>query len=240
MTSVILMSRNYTVKQLDASTTDCLLQRIMKTQRLTAGKLSNYHTKIMMLWACELKSTSWWTDNPNLVRICVNLLHTLDAWLIDSHCRHYIINICNVFDTFENSLDTQYTANKLMLITRQLFCKWCISHYIHECAQLCPGSVLSLLVDYFSRTPHDGMHRIFVLQNALSAIVEWRLDMSRKFACLQFFTAQLTFMTFSSRTSLTLRSCLYCINGFAKTDQVLHASFAAIVFLHVAYKTTQG
>ena len=46
----------------------------MKTERLTesadnygSGKLSNYHIKTLMLWACELKTESWWTDNLNPV-----------------------------------------------------------------------------------------------------------------------------------------------------------------------------
>jgi len=49
----------------------------MKTELLTesadnsrAGKLSNYHIKTLMLWAYELKSRNWWTDDLDLVRIC--------------------------------------------------------------------------------------------------------------------------------------------------------------------------
>jgi len=64
----------------------------MKTEQLTdradnigAGKSSNYHIKTLMLWACELKSTSWWTDDVNLVRICAKLL--LNA------CRIEVANI---------------------------------------------------------------------------------------------------------------------------------------------------
>jgi len=229
-----------------------MLRRFMKTERLTsstgAGTLSNYHIKTLMLWECELKPTSWWTDKLNLVRVCVKLLHTLAAWLNNSYLRHYFITSCNLFDTFENLLYTRYTtANKLMSIDRQLFCKWCIFSYIYECAQLCPAelcpsSVSSFLVevDYFSKTPHDRMHHIFTLQNALSAIIKCRLDMSPKLTYLLFFVTQSTFMTIISNRSLTLRSCLYCINGLAKTDQVLCVYFAAAVFLHVAYKTTKG
>jgi len=221
-----------------------MLRRFAKTEQLTgsteAGTLSNYHIKTLMLWACELKSRSWWTDSPNLVRVCVELLYTLAAWLADSHCRHYFINSCNLFDAFKNSLYTQDTANELMSITRQIFCRWCIISYINECAQLCPSSVSCLLQDYFSRRRRDGMHRIFALQNALSAIVNSRLNMSPKLAYLQFFVTLLKVMDFISRKSLTLRSCLYWINGLAKTDQALRVCFTAAVFLHVAYKTTQG
>ena len=57
-----------------------MLRVFAKTERLTdnaddnsggAGALSNYHIKTLMLWACELKSSGWWTDDLNLVRMCV-------------------------------------------------------------------------------------------------------------------------------------------------------------------------
>jgi len=63
-----------------------------------AGTLSNYHIKTLMLWACELKSRKWWTDDLNLVRICVQLLHVLGGWLTDARCQHYFINNCNLID----------------------------------------------------------------------------------------------------------------------------------------------
>ena len=51
-----------------------MLRHFVKTERLTdcadnsgAGTLSNYHIKTLMLWACELKPRSWWTENLNLV-----------------------------------------------------------------------------------------------------------------------------------------------------------------------------
>jgi len=49
-----------------------MLRVFMKTARLTdsadncgSGTLSNYHIKTLMLWACELKTRSWWTDDLN-------------------------------------------------------------------------------------------------------------------------------------------------------------------------------
>ena len=83
--------------------------------------------KTLMLWACELKSRSWWTDDLNFVRICVELLRTLAVWLIDAHCQHYFINNCNCFDQFENLV----TANRLMSVNRALFSEWCIHSYIY-------------------------------------------------------------------------------------------------------------
>ena len=59
-----------------------MLRYFVKIERLAdsannsgAGTLSNYHIKTLMLWACERKPKSWWTENLNLVRICVELFH---------------------------------------------------------------------------------------------------------------------------------------------------------------------
>jgi len=84
----------------------------MKTERLTesadnsgAGALSNYHIKTLMLWACELKPNSWWTDDVNLVRMCVQLFHILAEWLACPRCQHYFINNCNLIDNSFNLTD---------------------------------------------------------------------------------------------------------------------------------------
>ena len=87
-----------------------MLRVFMKDERLKgikcsfeAGTLSNYHLKTLMLWACELKLRSWWTDDLNLIRICVELLHTLAVWLSESQCPHYFIHVCNLMDHVDNS-----------------------------------------------------------------------------------------------------------------------------------------
>ena len=73
-----------------------VLRVIVKTERLlditdnTGSKIfSNYHIKTLMLWACELKPGHWWTEDFNIVRICVELLHTLAVWLTDARCQHF-------------------------------------------------------------------------------------------------------------------------------------------------------
>jgi len=97
-----------------------MLRYFIKTERLTdcadnsgAGTLSNYHIKTLMLWACELKSTSWWTDDVNLVRMCVQLLHILAKCLNDRSCQHYFINSCNLID---NSFNMTNIRDQLMSI----------------------------------------------------------------------------------------------------------------------------
>jgi len=80
-----------------------MLRFFVKTERLTKGTdnsnaetLSNYHIKTLMLWACELKSRSWWTGSLNLVKICVKLLHTVSVSLTEKCCQHHFINDCRI------------------------------------------------------------------------------------------------------------------------------------------------
>jgi len=102
-----------------------LLRYFMKTERLThcaensrADALSNYRIKTLMLWACELKPRSWWTENLNLVRSCVELLQTLSVWLTDTRCPHYFINNCNLLD---NSFNAVSAASKFCQYTNNIY-----------------------------------------------------------------------------------------------------------------------
>ena len=227
-----------------------MLRTFVKTKQLTdnadaddtgPGTVSNYHIKTLMLWACELKSRSWWTDDLNLVRICVELLHTLAIWLTDARCQHYFINNCNLFDRFEYSHCTQATANRLLSITRAWFCEWCIDSYVYKCAQLCPSSVSSMLWDPSSRRSQDGLHDVTCLHNTVSSIVECRQYLSQILSSLHFTVkAQCWIMELVSSLSLTLQSCICWNDQLANTDQVLQLYFTAVVFLHVAHKTTRG
>ena len=60
-----------------------MLRFFMKTNRLIDSAniservVSNNRITTVMLWTSELKPSSWWTENLNLVRICVKLLHIL-------------------------------------------------------------------------------------------------------------------------------------------------------------------
>jgi len=225
-----------------------LLRRFMKTKKhITdnvdnsgADTLSNYNIKTLMLWACELKSRSWWIDNLNIVKICVELLHTLAIWLTDACCQHYFINNCNLFDRYENSRYAEVTVNRLMSVTRASFSEWCIDSYIHKCAELCLGRVSSFPWDSQSGTPRDELHRIISLQKEVSAIVKSTLHNSRVMNCCNFFMAQAYITKLVSRHSLTVRSCLWWIDQLAKSDQALSLYFTAVAFLHVAYKIAQS
>ena len=207
-----------------------MLRIFMKTEKLTdstatnigSGTLSNYHIKTLMLWACELKPRSWWTDDLNLVRICVKLLHALAVWLTDEQCQHYFISNCNLYDQLEHSQFFKVTASKLMSITRAWFCKWCIDNYIFKTVQLHP-----------SRKSHD----IGYIQDVVSVIAKLQ---HVQLSFLYSHYSDFIIITFVSRNSLTLESCLHCLDLLEKTNQVLLVYFTAVMFLHVAYKTTQS
>jgi len=228
-----------------------MLRVFFKTERLIdivdncgTGILSNYHIKTLMLWACELKSTSWWTDDLNLVRICVELLHTLVDWLTSAHYQHYFINNCNFLDQLGDIHYTQVIANRLIEISREWFCEWCIDNYIQKCAQLCPSNISNLLRDRSSkspsfRMPHYGLHPVVCLQETVSAIVKWRLDISVTLILCHLYQVQCGAIKGLSKWSMTLRLC-QCMTHLTKAGHsLLNLYCTAFTFLHVAYKTTQ-
>ena len=112
-----------------------MFRHFVKTERLKltdcadnsdAGTISNYHIKTLMLWACELKSRSWWTENLDLVRICVELLQTLSVFLTDTRCPHYFISNCILLD---NSINVGSVASKLMPIDKEYLSTWFVNNY---------------------------------------------------------------------------------------------------------------
>jgi len=101
-----------------------MLRFFMKAELLTdsadnsgTGKLSNYHIKTLMLWACELKPSIWWTDDLSLIRMCAELLHVLAVWLTEQQCPHYFINNCNLVDI---SSHHQMIASRLMSMSKYI------------------------------------------------------------------------------------------------------------------------
>jgi len=118
-----------------------MLRFYMKTEGLTDitdsnGRkiLSNYNIKTLMLWACERKPMRWWTDELNVVSVCVKLLHILADWLTDARCPHYFINNCNLFDVLDNTYlgPSQRMAHRLMSLTEAWLVEWFVNSYIRK------------------------------------------------------------------------------------------------------------
>jgi len=238
--TVILTSRNCTYKQLDASSLQQIvyhmLRYFVKTERLTesadncgAGTLSNYHIKTLMLWACELKSRSWWTVNLNLVRICVELLHTLSVWLTDTCCPHYFISNCNLLD---NSFNFGNVASKRISVglEKEYLSAWLINNYIRQCLQRCPV--------YISLIFNDASTMV-KLQNVISEIVRWRSDTSLYDMWEASVHAVTSISTFLSDFCLTVRLCVHWMNELAKFGEQFSIYFSAAAPLHVACKISR-
>jgi len=213
-----------------------ILRVYVKTQRMTEsvdnsepaiGLMSNYHIKTLMLWACELKPRSWWTENLNLVRICAELLNTLSVWLSDTRCPHYFVNNCNLLDI---SLSDAVITSKLMSVDETYLSTWLINNYIGRCAQMCPDNVSRLFEDVSSCVK---------LANAISAIVLWRVNTEQLETWRPFGIAEI-FISFGvSAASLTAWSCVYWMNELSRIDKRFPLYFSAVALLHVAHKVSK-
>jgi len=209
-----------------------ILRVYMKTERLTESAdnsepaiMSNYNIKTLMLWACELKPRSWWTENLNLVRICVELLHSLSVWLTDTRCPHYY---CNLLDT---PLSDGAVVSKLASIDEMYLSTWLMKNYIGQCAQLCPF--------YISRL-FDDVSTSEKLQKAVSGIVRWRLSTSLYDLWHAINFAEADIILHISICSLTAHSCACWMNEFTKIDERLSVYFSAVALLHVACKISRN
>ena len=208
-----------------------MLRFYTKTERLTEradnsepATMSNYHIKTLMLWTCELKPRSWWTENLNLVRICVELLHTLSVWFIHTCCPHYFINNCNLLDV---SLSDGATTSKLMSIDETYLSTWLVNNYVRQCAQLCPPYIIRLF---------DDVSSSMKLQNAVSEIAGWRLNNSLidQWDAVEF--AEMHIPLIMSSFSVNVQSCFYWINELSKIHECFSAYFSAVALLYVARK----
>ena len=209
-----------------------MLRYFMKTERLTdcadntgAGTLSNYHIKTLMLHACERKSRSWWTDDVNLVRMCVQLLHILAKLLNYRRCQHYFINNCNLID---NSFNVSNIRDQLMSIDETWLSTWFVDNYVRACLQLCPRNISRLF---------DDVTTSMKLQNAASALVAWRRNSSVVDLWRVFVGVEYRILLALFKYPLTARSCVYWMTELTKVDSCLSVYFTAVAFLHVASRS---
>jgi len=216
-----------------------MLRVFIKNERLTDRTdntgtkiLSNYHIKTLMLWACELKPRSWWTDDLNFIIICVELLHTLAVWLSEARCQHYFIQDCNLLDHVDNLLFTsQLTVSELMSITETSLCDWFINCYVRHCALLCPQHIARLF---------DDVSTTARLQNAVAAVVDWRLNKLPFWSYYAFIHSQVVVVDVVSSCSLTVPSCFYWVRELSVIHEGLFVYFVAVVFLHAAIKISRN
>ena len=172
-----------------------------------------------------MKGRSWWIDDLNVVGICVNLLHILADWLTDAHCPHYFINNCNLFDSLDNSQLTQNTAHRLQSVTEAWLAEWFVNNYIRKCFECCPDEVTPLFDDIITHVK---------LQNAVSAVVDWRLSKTLKLELEHIYFGATLHAIHNQYPGL--QTCLYLRNELSKIDERMSVYFTAATFLHVASK----
>ena len=211
-----------------------MLRVFMKNERMTdsadnsgAGTLSNYHIKTLMLWACELKSRSWWTDDLYFVKICAKLLIILGDWLNDARCQHYFINNCNLIDS---SFNVGTIGGRLISIDATWLSKWFVNNYIRKCSHLCPEHISRLF---------DDVTTTMKLHDAVSAVVGWRLNNAQFDVWKAFEVAAHTIAAIVNVDSLSARSCACWMIELENIDSCLTLYFTAVAFLHVAYKSSR-
>jgi len=212
-----------------------MLRVFVKTERLTSISdssltmmLSNYHIKTLMLWVSELKPRSWWIDDLNLVRICVVLLHNLADWLKNKNYPHYFVNNCSLIDS---ALHVEIICSQLESITESWISTWFVNNYLRKCAQLCPDRVSRLFDDVSTNVK---------LQNAVSAVVESRINTALVDLWLMCNEIEFNISHGLHSWSLTAQSCNYWISELSKIDLCFCVYFTANALLHIIYKTTRN
>jgi len=212
-----------------------MLRVFMRTEKLTesdknseASTLSNYHIKTLMLWACELEGSSWWTDGLSLVSICVKLLHTFGVWLNEARCKSYFIN-CNLVET---SSSLEMIANRLLLLDGDWLASWFVNNYIRQSAHVCPQHISQLF---------DDVSTSRKLKNAVSAVVNWRIvtigiDAFIAFTRGQYDIAYILSIMCANEPSFV---CRWVIE-LAKVDARLCIYGAGVALLNVACKLAKA
>ena len=72
------------------------------------------------------------SNDVNLVRMCVQLLHILAEWLTARWCQHYFINNCNLVD---DSFNVTNIRGQLMSLDQPWLSTWFEANYIRACLQ---------------------------------------------------------------------------------------------------------
>ena len=119
--------------------------------------------------------------------------------------------------------------SRLMSTNKSWLSSWFVNNYIRRCSQLCPHNVSRLF---------DDVSTTMKLQNAASAIVDWRQNDTINDMWDAHYGAVFNIMYMVSKHSLTvsLLSCwLIELRNFPAS---LSVYFLSVAFLHVASRTT--
>jgi len=101
---------------------------------------------------------------------------------------------------------------------------WLVDNYIRRCSQLCPHNVSRMFDDVSTTTK---------LQNAVSAIVDWRLNTTLHDMYDVFPLAEYTITGIVSERSLTVRSLVCWLSELRKISASLTVYFVSVALLQV-------
>jgi len=121
-------------------------------------------------------------------------------------------------------------ASQLKSLSKEWLSAWFVNNYIYKCSLLCPDIVSSLFSDVGTNTK---------LQNAVSAVVDWRLNTVLENMWRELNSAEWFITSGVSRDSLTARSCVCWMTELPKPYAPLTVYFTAVAFLHVAYRISR-
>jgi len=123
-------------------------------------------------------------------------------------------------------------ASKLESIDETYLTAWFVNEYIGKCAQHCSNYVLRLFED---------AHTKIKLQNAVSAIIQFRIDTSLRDMWNAVSLEKSCLETLFNEKELNERAVIYLMNGLTKCDEGLYLSqyLSAIAFLDVACKISR-
>ena len=110
---------------------------------------------------------------------------------------------------------------------------WFVNNYIRKCAQLCPRNVSLLFDDVSTRVK---------LQNAVSAIVNWRLNRLGTIHNQWHIIAKTERIILAavSMHSLSVRSLHWWLIEMANSNTSFSLYFIAVAFLHIARKISRN
>jgi len=142
-------------------------------------KLSNYHIKTLMLWECEQKPQSWWSES-SVIKLCSSLLHKLSDCVAAKCCQHYFINNCNLLDYFmdyDNDVALMLCGRLKSLANEKRLLNWFVDSYISKCAQECTDSEVTALF--------EDVCSCDKLKRAVQALTDWKLNFSPQLELLR-------------------------------------------------------
>jgi len=133
--------------------------------------IMNYHLKTMMLWTCEMKSSTWW-NRSNVVRLCCDVMNSFVQCCESSYCRGYFISDSNLFESGNDSDDgsskRRAVISQLKSFTDASFLsEWLVENYIFRCAREIPHELQVMLIDVMT------MRRVETVVNSLAM---WRRE----------------------------------------------------------------